>query len=250
MNAGTLHCHSCGAAVASTENACAHCGARLATLSCPSCFQLMFRDARYCPSCGSPATRWEPEPTDQLCPGCRSPLLRGRLGDVQLHECAKCFGIWLDTATFLQICEQAERRVPLPGEANAPGPAAPGATAIGPVRYVPCPHCRQLMHRVNFAKHSGVVVDVCRAHGTWFDAQELQRIVAFIRAGGLESARAREKAELAQERARLQAAQSGVASAWTGATAGSSFPTSGIPEMLGEVVGAAAEIVLSMLTHS
>jgi hypothetical protein len=52
-------------------------------------------------------------------------------------------------------------------------------------------------------------VDVCRAHGTWFDANELHRIVHFIRAGGLDRSRAKEKSELAEERRRLQAARAG-----------------------------------------
>ena len=49
------------------------------------------------------------------------------------------------------------------------------------------------MNRINFAKCSGVVVDICKGHGTWFDAQELSAIVQFIRDGGLEVARQREK---------------------------------------------------------
>jgi hypothetical protein len=63
------------------------------------------------------------------------------------------------------------------------------------------------MHRLNFARCSGVIVDVCRKHGTWFDTNELHRIVQFIRAGGLDRARDREKLELSEERRRLQAAR-------------------------------------------
>jgi Zn-finger nucleic acid-binding protein len=37
------------------------------------------------------------------------------------------------------------------------------------------------MNRVHFAGRSKVVLDVCHAHGWWFDAGELQRIVAFLR---------------------------------------------------------------------
>jgi hypothetical protein len=48
------------------------------------------------------------------------------------------------------------------------------------------------MNRVNFAHASGVIVDVCTNHGTWFDADELRRVLDFISAGGLESARQRE----------------------------------------------------------
>ena len=35
------------------------------------------------------------------------------------------------------------------------------------------------MNRVNLARCSGVIVDICRAHGTWFDREELSRIVEF-----------------------------------------------------------------------
>jgi Zn-finger nucleic acid-binding protein len=62
------------------------------------------------------------------------------------------------------------------------------------------------MNRVNFAQCSSVIVDVCRAHGTWFDRDELRRIVEFIRAGGLEKAKARENASLEEERRRLKRA--------------------------------------------
>ena len=63
------------------------------------------------------------------------------------------------------------------------------------VRYMPCPLCHASMNRVNFGRVSGVIIDVCKAHGTWFDAGELTRVVAFAAAGGLEKTRAREKLE-------------------------------------------------------
>jgi hypothetical protein len=44
------------------------------------------------------------------------------------------------------------------------------------------------MHRKNFGKRSGVIVDWCGAHGTWFDKDELAQIAAFIAAGGLREA--------------------------------------------------------------
>jgi len=42
------------------------------------------------------------------------------------------------------------------------------------------------MARMTFGKHSGIVVDVCRGHGTWFDGGELDAVMAFVRGGGLE----------------------------------------------------------------
>lgn len=71
------------------------------------------------------------------------------------------------------------------------------------VKYLPCPRCRQLMNRKNFALRSGIIVDVCAEHGTWFDANELHHIVQFIRQGGMTTAREFEKQDL--ERARRMA---------------------------------------------
>jgi hypothetical protein len=50
-------------------------------------------------------------------------------------------------------------------------------------------------------------VDVCKGHGTWFDRDELRRIVEFIRSGGLELAREKELAELEERRRELRAAE-------------------------------------------
>ncbi len=63
------------------------------------------------------------------------------------------------------------------------------------------------MNRVNFASCSTVVVDVCKAHGTWFDKDELRRIVEFIRAGGLEKARTKQIEELERQKRKLSTAQ-------------------------------------------
>jgi hypothetical protein len=51
------------------------------------------------------------------------------------------------------------------------------------------------MNRKLFASGSGVVVDVCRSHGTFFDAGELPAIIDFVMAGGLAKAAARKTTE-------------------------------------------------------
>ena len=63
------------------------------------------------------------------------------------------------------------------------------------------------MNRINFARCSGVIVDVCKGHGTWFDCDELSRIIEFIRGGGLEASRNKEKAAIEEERRRLREEQ-------------------------------------------
>ena len=47
-------------------------------------------------------------------------------------------------------------------------------------------------------------MDWCKAHGTWFDRNELKRIVQFILAGGLNKSREREKIKLEEERQKLR----------------------------------------------
>ena len=176
---------------------------------------MMFRGAKFCPHCGAAAVAWESGSGDLLCPGCQRPLLRGKLDRFTLHECEKCFGLWVDKDTVEHLCRDAEAQALAPTLATPP--ANPLNAPFPKIRYVRCPQCRELMHRVNFAQTSGVVVDICREHGTWFDANELHRIVQFIRAGGLERSREKKKAELEAERKRLQAsrlgAQGGVLSA-------------------------------------
>jgi Zn-finger nucleic acid-binding protein len=83
----------------------------------------------------------------------------------------------------------------------------PGVEPLEAIHYVPCPVCHELMNRVNFAHCSHTIVDVCGKHGTWFDKDELRKVVEFIRAGGLEQSRAREIEELEQRRSELRTQQ-------------------------------------------
>jgi Zn-finger nucleic acid-binding protein len=205
MKAGTLHCESCGAAVSTESPVCGHCGARLAVIACPTCFGMMSRGMKFCPHCGTAGAEWQSAGVEMRCPACDRPLLRGSVGETTLHECEKCFGLWLDTVTLERVCRDAERQAVLLDAASA---ARAGANLpLQRVRYLRCPVCHELMHRTNFAGSSGVVMDVCREHGHWFEINELQRIVQFIRAGGMDRARERQKAELAEERRRWERAQ-------------------------------------------
>lgn len=142
-------------------------------------------------------------PSDMLCPHCNEPNLKSvTIGAAHLSECSKCQGIWVDKFSFEQICASAEQRAAILGEAVLLDPLKKSLK----IKYIKCPQCRTLMHRVNFAGCSGVVVDVCKHHGTWFDEKELQHIVTFIRAGGMDRAREKQKAELEEieRRARAQ----------------------------------------------
>jgi Zn-finger nucleic acid-binding protein len=141
---------------------------------------------RHCPACGAALAReFDPDEAAALaCPRCSGALEPVRLGENRLRECAGCGGLWVDNRTFLAICHDHERVAPLLAARPHPGPGTDAGLLR--VEYARCPVCRGLMNRLNFARVSGVVVDVCREHGTWFDAGELQRVVEFIERGGID----------------------------------------------------------------
>jgi DNA phosphorothioation-dependent restriction protein DptG len=41
------------------------------------------------------------------------------------------------------------------------------------------------MSRRNFARRSGILIDVCEAHGVWFDKGERDRLIEFVELGGV-----------------------------------------------------------------
>jgi Zn-finger nucleic acid-binding protein len=51
------------------------------------------------------------------------------------------------------------------------------------------------MHRRNFGRSSGVIVDTCKEHGNWLDACELEAILKWIQYSGEAQAAERERAE-------------------------------------------------------
>jgi Zn-finger nucleic acid-binding protein len=201
MQAESLHCPNCGAAAATDATACEHCGARLATVSCPSCFGMMFIGQEFCPHCGAKADRQKAAEAaaPELCPRCKTNLEIVVIGGSNVRECPKCEGIWTDAETLRQICAEREKQAAVLGMPTQLPPNE-GLQVEQQIRYLPCPACGQLMNRVNFANFSNVIVDVCRQHGTWFDRDELRRVVEFIRAGGMDQAREREIANLEADR--------------------------------------------------
>jgi Zn-finger nucleic acid-binding protein len=166
---------------------------------------MMIVGARFCPHCGAASARSEmaDEPSG-LCPRCGVLLARVRIGATHLEECGRCHGLWVDAESFKKICQDREAPAASPGQ---DGPKRAGKTRLEQVKYVRCPACRQLMHRVNFANCSGVIVDVCKKHGTWFDQDELMRIVEFLRGGGMEQAHEKRAVEMAERERRLRALQ-------------------------------------------
>jgi Zn-finger nucleic acid-binding protein len=203
--AATLNCPRCGAPASPASATCAYCQAALALVGCPRCLGRVFQGARYCQHCGAPleaeaqpaAAALTAVPCPRCLPGAGATLAPRQLGSTSLLECPRCGGTWLDASTVASLVSEHDRQAALatalPGLSGAVAP--PNPAREGAVRYLKCPACARLMNRQNFGRRSGVVVDVCRAHGVWFDAGELGEVVGFVMRGGLDEARKRELEE-------------------------------------------------------
>jgi Zn-finger nucleic acid-binding protein len=207
MDAGMLACPNCGAPASPSSVQCTHCRVQLQTVACPACFAMNFVGAQHCSHCGAKVFRPSAEMRaagTRACPRCRSEQLAvSAIGETFLEECARCGGLWVDAGSFKKLCEHKAEQAAYVGPGSAVKSAAKQARPEH-VAYVPCPECGKIMNRVNFARFSGVVVDVCRNHGTWFDKDELRGVLEFIQSGGLEEARERELKRLEAENAKLR----------------------------------------------
>lgn len=198
MKIETLNCPNCGAGVSSDKTECLYCRSRLKTMACRSCFGLMFVGSRHCAHCGKKLMRSSSVSEENLgdCPRCKIKLRRLQIGETNLCECERCDGLWITIETFEEVCANHEK------QAEVLSSIAQNLINKHPakIQYVPCPDCKQLMNRNNFARSSGVIVDICKRHGVWLDAEELPRIIEFIRKGGLDHQRRREKLQLEEQR--------------------------------------------------
>jgi Zn-finger nucleic acid-binding protein/ribosomal protein L40E len=201
VDAPVRRCSACGADVAPGAERCAYCAsvttATGGRLVCPECYARNAGTARFCSGCG---VAFRPEPAvaagDPVpCPVCTSPLTPRSLAGLAVQECATCWGLWVPAVNFDALVARAgERRKAAPSEGLAT-PQIARPTPSTRVAYRACPMCRQMMYRKNFARISGVIVDWCRPHGTWLDANELEQIAAFVVGGGMERVAAQERDE-------------------------------------------------------
>jgi Zn-finger nucleic acid-binding protein len=201
MKIEALNCPNCGAGALSDYNRCTFCQSGLKTMACPVCLGLMFIGSQHCSFCGAktvPAEVSEKERSGD-CPRCKIKLNLLKIEEISLLECMKCGGFWSDAETFENICAEKESQANVlffveNKQFNKQTMA---------INYVPCPDCQQLMNRNNFAKSSGVILDICKQHGVWFDAEELPKIIEFIRQGGLDRSRQKEILLLQEQKREL-----------------------------------------------
>ena len=217
-----FHCPACGGPVSNPRaRTCEFCEGPLLPMGtpdprqairCSSCSALVGGGASYCPTCGDPLAEAVATPAPHRCPACPGEMMerfelqptpaqpRGHA----VHGCRRCGGVWIDRDTLDVMIETAATQGA--GDGRAAGVKRRELSVRNKVVYRACAVCQQPMHRRNFAQISGVIVDECRQHGTFFDAGELEDVLAFVRSGGLLLSRRRQNDALEREKRRAEAA--------------------------------------------
>jgi Zn-finger nucleic acid-binding protein len=190
-DAAVVRCGSCGAALEPESGSCSFCGSIVVRRPdptgpvCPECFARTPAGSRFCTACG---VAFRPEPqsvqTRELpCPVCSLPMSPRAVAGAAVDECTSCQGLWIPEGRLEELVERA-REAREAASGPRPGVPAPRVRSGNPltqrVEYRRCPECDAHMQRRNFRRSSGIIVDVCRRHGTWLDADELEQIAGFV----------------------------------------------------------------------
>ena len=134
-----------------------------AALSIFSIMGMMFLGSEFCGHCGAKAYKAklldDEKPGD--CPRCKVALQSLKIGTVQIRECERCGGFWSGIPAFEELCASKEKQASVIGFIGSYSHADSAPSAVS---YVPCPDCKQLMNRSNFARSSGVIIDLCKQH--------------------------------------------------------------------------------------
>ena len=112
-----------------------------------------------------------------VCPKCDVALLLARLHDVEVDVCHRCRGLWLDAGELrsLMRCTGATPDDPLLRFLQQDGRAPTGRQYL-------CPRCDRQLNEIA-VQHEGktLMLDRCpRDHGLWFDAGELEQLLAMF----------------------------------------------------------------------
>jgi len=211
LDAVVARCGSCGAQVGAEAARCEYCGSEIVrdheklSLICPECFARNGDHGRFCIACGVAfAPEALPVEGHELpCPACETRMPPTQVSGFAVNECPGCRGLWVAGGNFDALVRRAARA----WEERSPTAEPPRMAGANPARqalaYRRCPECDEFMLRVNYQRSSGIILDECRAHGTWLDADELEQVAGFILGGGHQK---RPAADAAREKLSADAA--------------------------------------------
>ena len=113
--------------------------------------------------------------TELPCPRCNARLFGATKGGFTLSACGGCGGVWLGN----EAAQRLVRAGSLEAVDLAEVAARHAKVFAVPVGSGACPVCREALSRV-VVPPTQVEIDVCAAHGTWFDRRELTEVVKIV----------------------------------------------------------------------
>lgn len=120
-----------------------------------------------------------------ICPKCRETLQVAIAGEIEVDFCPKGCGTWVDIFEEKALWD-FQPEVFTVDELLKLRKTYEGLGSTEPFRYIPCPVCGDLMNRKIWGSYSGVIIDRCQNHGTWYDKGEIEKIREYISKGGVE----------------------------------------------------------------
>lgn len=175
-------CPFCGVDCDASLVTCPTCSVSLESMRCRGCYHLRAIGSRACERCGTerPLPRYA-HALDAPCPRCDEPL-----GEADAHggafACGTCAGFFVTHERLAELLTSPTNEPPTAPFSHERA-SDPGRKR-DPRAYLPCPQCHTSMSRRGFGRRSGIVVDVCTIHGTWFDPGELPEAMRFAARGG------------------------------------------------------------------
>ncbi|MGZ3418083.1 MAG: TFIIB-type zinc ribbon-containing protein [Polyangiales bacterium] len=170
------------------------------------------------------------------CPRCATPLQSHQTATALLQGCLACGGIFVDREARMRMIASADAGVAEASDlAAAHARWAPDTTAR-----IACPSCRGAMTVTRLAA-GGVDIDVCDAHGAWFDRNELRKFLDAL----LAQRSAAPNKKLGAKQHKRAAAPAPVPKRESHAPASSSSGTDAVEAVGGvlEIVGAIFQII-------
>ena len=114
-----------------------------------------------------------------ICPKCNVKMKLVREGGIETDECPKCGGIWVDSFEEKAALRMKPEVFTLDEIRDLRRVYKPMGR-VEKVKYYKCPRCAKLMWRKNYLRFSGIIVDKCKEHGTFFDKGELEKAIEFL----------------------------------------------------------------------
>jgi Zn-finger nucleic acid-binding protein len=119
------------------------------------------------------------------CPKCGVRMKVVKRGGIETDHCPECKGVWVDNFEIKKVLEMKPSVFTVDDLRNIRKVYKPKSRKEK-IKYFRCPRCYKFMWRKNYLTHSGIIVDKCKDHGTFFDHKELEKAIEYVKSGGVE----------------------------------------------------------------